>query len=138
MANGAIHGVVQGLEREAALAVALPWSSYPVERVSYGGGKDIDGYSVSSSHPDYRLFARPSIRHPDGWQVGGSVLLPTMDRGHWLLRLLARGRLRTTIYQMFIGEALPDEREADQAAESWLGRVLRGEADPAKVLVFTL
>ena len=137
MANVAIHGVVQGLEREAVPLGALPWSSYPVERVSYSGKRDIDGYSVSSSHPDYSLFARPSIRHPDRWQIGGNVWLP-MDWGHWLLRLLGRGRPRTTIYQMFIGETFPDEREAVQAAESWLGRVLRGEADQAEVLLVTL
>ena len=78
VANRAIHGVVQGVEREAVPLGALPWSLIPVERVSYSGKRDIDGYSTSSRHPDYDLCARPSIRHPDRWQINGNVWLPSL------------------------------------------------------------
>lgn len=138
MVIGPIHDGVQVLEIESAPRVVLPWSKCPVERVSYGSRRDIDGYSTSSRRPDYRLFTRPSIENPDRWQVKGSACLPATDGRHRLRRVLGRLRPRMIVFEMLIGETYPDEHDAMQAAESWLDRVLRRESREGEVRMTTL
>ena len=107
--------------------VSLLWRSTAVERASYGGKEDIDGFSTSSRHLEYSLFARPSIQIPERWQINGHVVRKGMPARTGFFGLLARRRRRATVYEMLIGATFASPEEAMAAAESWLGRALQGE-----------
>ena len=118
--------------------VSLLWKSTAVERASYGGKEDIDGFSTSSRHLDYSLFARPSIQDPERWQINGHVVLKGIPAGTGFFGLLARRRRHATVYEMRIGETFASAEEAMAAAEAWLGRALQGEPRPGDVRLTAL
>ncbi len=118
--------------------VALLWESTPVERISYGGKEDIDGFATSSGILDYSLFTRPSIQNPERWQINGHAVLTGLPSRSGLFRFLARRRPRSTVYEMFTGETFASAEEAMGAAESWLRQVLRGDPPRGDILVTAL
>ena len=118
--------------------VSLLWRSIAVERISYGGKEDIDGFSTSSKHLDYSLFTRPSIQIPERWQIRGHVVRKGIPPRSGFFGFLARRRSRSSVYEMLIGATFASAEEAMAAAESWLGRALQGEPRPGDVRVTAL
>ena len=118
--------------------VSLLWRSTAVERASYGGKEDIDGFSTSSKHLEYSLFTRPSIQDPERWLIKGHVVRKGMPARSGFFGLLAHRRRRTSVYEMLIGETFASAEEAMAAAEAWLGRALQGTLHPGDVRLTAL